>query len=72
MSNNTRRIVGILVRASDINGVDVCCMFNNIIARQALPKYLSSDNDPLFRFYRWQANLRILDITEIKSVHIVR
>jgi putative transposase len=68
MDQFTRRIVGISVRAADINGVDVCCMFNNIIARQALPKYLSSDNNPLFRFYRWQANLRILDITEIKSV----
>jgi hypothetical protein len=54
--------------AMGINGIDVCCMFNNIIARQALPKYLNSDNNPLFRFYRWQANLRILDITEIKSV----
>ena len=32
------------------------------------PRYLSSDNDPLFRFHRWQANLRILDVTEIKSV----
>lgn len=31
-------------------------------------KILSSDNDPLFVFHRWQANLRILDIEEIKSV----
>jgi putative transposase len=38
------------------------------MTRQALPKYLSSDNDPLFRFYKWQVNLRILDIVEIKSV----
>ncbi|MEA3275712.1 MAG: integrase core domain-containing protein, partial [Pseudomonadota bacterium] len=30
--------------------------------------HLSSDNDPLFRYHRWQANLRILDIQEIKSV----
>ena len=28
---------------------------------------LSSDNDPLFRFHRWKANLRVLDETEIKS-----
>ena len=33
-----------------------------------MPKYLSSDNDPLFQFHRWLANLRILEIEEIKSV----
>jgi putative transposase len=68
MDHFTRRIVGISVRAADINGVDVCCMFNRIMTRKTLPKYLSSDNDPLFLFHRWQANLRILNITEIKTV----
>ena len=37
----------------------------------ALPKYLSSDNDPLYRFHQWQANLRILEVTEIKSIPYV-
>ena len=32
---------------------------------------LSSDNDPLYRFHQWQANLRILEVTEIKSVPYV-
>ena len=32
------------------------------------PRYLSSDNDPLYEYHRWQANLRILEIDEIKSV----
>ena len=32
-----------------------------------MPKYLSSDNDPLFSYFQWQANLRILDVKEIKS-----
>ena len=36
-----------------------------------LPKYLSSDNDPLFEYHRWKANLRILDVEEIKSVPYV-
>jgi putative transposase len=36
-----------------------------------LPKYLSSDNDPLYRFHQWQANLRILEVTEIKSIPYV-
>lgn len=32
------------------------------------PTYLSSDHDPLYRFYLWKANLRILDVQEIKTV----
>jgi len=32
------------------------------------PKYLSSDNDPLFQYQQWQANLRILDVDELKSI----
>ena len=33
-----------------------------------MPKYLSSDRDPLYKFHQWQANLRILEVIEIKSV----
>jgi hypothetical protein len=29
---------------------------------------LSSDHDPLFEFHRWKANLRVLDVDEIKTV----
>jgi hypothetical protein len=43
-------------------------MFNRAIQVQTLPKYLSSDHDPLYRFHRWQANLRVLDVREIKTV----
>jgi putative transposase len=32
------------------------------------PKYLSTDHDPLFRFHRWLANLRVLEVEEIESV----
>ena len=38
---------------------------------RVVPKYLSSDHDPLYRFHQWQANLRILDVTEIKTVPYV-
>ncbi len=64
----TRRIIGFTVHAGDCCGVDYCCMFNKIISGKTLPKYLSSDNDPLYLFHRWHANLRILEIEEIKSV----
>jgi transposase InsO family protein len=42
-------------------------MFNLAISTQCTPRHLSSDNDPLFQHHRWQVNLRILDIQEIKS-----
>ena len=34
-------------------------------------KRLSTDHDPLFRFHRWRANLRILEIEELKSIPFV-
>jgi len=64
----TRRIIGFAVEAADIDGVSVCRMFNHAAAKHPPPRYLSSDNDPLFLYHRWRANLRVLDINEIKSV----
>ena len=46
-------------------------MFNHAISGSDPPRHLNTDNDPLFRFHRWKANLRILDVTEIKSVPYV-
>ena len=31
-----------------------------------MQKHLSTDNDPLLRYHRWKANLRILEIAPIK------
>ena len=64
----TRRIIGFGVERADIDGVAVCRMFNRAIAGQPLPKHISTDHDPLFRFHRWLANLRVLEIDEIKTV----
>ena len=64
----SRRFVGFPVERGDINAPIVCRMFNRASVKQGLPKYLSPDHDPLFRFHRWFANLRVLDIEEIKSV----
>jgi putative transposase len=66
-----RRIVEFGVEPAHIDGISVCRMFNQARRGQPLPKRLSSDHDPLFRFHRWRANLRILDIEEIKSVPFV-
>jgi putative transposase len=64
----TRRIIGFGVERVDPCGASICRMFNQIIAGKSLPRHLSSDHDPLFRFHRWLANLRILEVEEIKSV----
>jgi putative transposase len=64
----TRRIIGFGVERAYIDGVSVCRMFNQAVAGQPVPKHLSTDHDPLFRFHRWLANLRVLEIEEIKSV----
>jgi len=68
MDQFTRKIIGFSVHAGDLDGIAACVMFNKIISGKNPPKYLSTDNDPLFKFHRWQANLRILDIEEIKSI----
>ena len=64
----TRRIIGFGVERASIDGMSVCRMFNHAVAGQPLPKHVSTDHDPLFRFYRWRANLRVLEIEEVKSV----
>jgi len=71
MDQFTRRIIGFGVHAGDVHGVALCCMFNRAISRMGSPRYLSSDHDPLFRYHRWQANLRILDIQEVKTLPYV-
>ena len=69
MDQFTRTIVGFGVQAGALDGPAVCSMFNHAIAgARARPRHLSSDHDPLFEFHRWKANLRILDLTEIKTV----
>jgi transposase InsO family protein len=57
MDQFTRRIVGFAVHHGVVDGVVLCRMFNRAIRTQTLPKYLSSDHDPLYRFHPWEANL---------------
>jgi len=71
MDQFTRRIIGFGVHAGDVDGVALCCMFNKAISTMATPEHLSSDNDPLFQYHRWKANLRILEVDEIKTVPYV-
>ncbi len=71
MDQFSRRIIGFAVHAGVVDGPIVCRMFNSIIGRSLGPQYLSSDNDPLFQFRQWNANLRILEVMEVKTVPYV-
>jgi len=46
-------------------------MFNAAVRGQRVPQHLSTDHDPIFDAHRWRANLRILEIDEIKTVPYV-
>ncbi len=68
MDQFTRRIIGFRVQTGIVDGPSLCRMFNHAICGTGSPRYISSDNDPLFRFHRWKANLRVLEAIEVKSV----
>ncbi len=68
MDQFTRRIIGFGVQAGTVDGPSLCRMFNSAICGAGPPRYVSRDNDPLFRFHQWKANLRILEVTEVKTV----
>jgi transposase InsO family protein len=71
MDQFSRRIIGFAVHTGTLDGPTVCRMFISIVGSTKSPRYLSSDNDPLFMFHRWTANLRILEVTEVKTVPYV-
>ena len=51
-----------------ITAADLCRMFNYAIHAQGVPRHLSTDHDPLFEAHQWNANLRVLEIDELKTV----
>jgi putative transposase len=68
MDQYTRRIIGFGVHAGNVDGQALCRMFFDATSGQGWPTRISSDNDPLFQYHRWKANLRVLEIEEIKSI----
>jgi transposase InsO family protein len=68
MDQFTRRLVGVGVHRGPVNSADLCRMFYAAIYGRGTPRHLSTDHDPLFEAHRWTANLRILEIDEIKTV----
>ena len=47
MDQYTRRIIGFGIQRGVVDGMTLCRMFKQAIRGAALPKYLSSDHDPL-------------------------
>ena len=68
MDQYTRRIIGFGVHVGNVDGPALCRMFNEATSGSGWPDRISSDNDPLFQYHRWKANLRVLEIEEIKSL----
>lgn len=68
MDQYSRRIIGFAVHVGNVDGPAVCRMFNEAASGQNWQGRISSDNDPLFQYHRWTANLRVLEIKEVKSL----
>jgi putative transposase len=69
MDQFTRKIIGFSVHRGNLNGGTICFMFNKVAAGKTWPKHLSTDNDPLFKYWLWQVNLEnYYHIEEIKTV----
>ena len=64
----TRRIVGFGIEAGSLTVSPYVACSARHRRPTRYPKRVSTDHDPLFRFHRWLANLRVLEIEEIKSV----
>ena len=71
MDQFTRRIIGFGVHRDIVDGVALRRILHRAIRGHSLPKYLSSDHYPLYRFHQWGANLRVLEVNEIKTVPYV-
>lgn len=65
------QIIGFAVLGRIPDGPAARQKFGRIVGRSAPSTHLRSDNYPLFAFHRWKANLRILEIAEIKTIPYV-
>ncbi|PCI13494.1 MAG: hypothetical protein COB71_05920 [Thiotrichales bacterium] len=60
MDQYSQGVIGFSVHTGAMDGPTLCCMSNRIKQGQGTPKYLSTDNDPLFRYHHWRRTLLIL------------
>jgi transposase InsO family protein len=64
----SRRVLGFGVHAGNVDGPALCRMLNAATSGHGWLERISSDDDPLFQYHRWKANLRVLEIEEVKSL----
>jgi putative transposase len=57
MDQYTRRIIGFGVLAGNVVGPALCRLLGEATSGQNWPTHISSDNDPLFQYHRWKANV---------------
>ncbi|MFK7824035.1 MAG: integrase core domain-containing protein, partial [Oligoflexales bacterium] len=65
----SREIIGFRSLSGSIQGAKVCSIFNSLVSeigRQ--PKYLSTDNDPVFNYHLWQIYIEMMNIEQVKSI----
>jgi hypothetical protein len=68
MDQFTHRIVRFGIHHGAVDGSALCRMFTQAVQQKPLPKHLRTDNDSLSRFHQLQANLQVLELTEVKTV----
>jgi len=59
MDQYSQGVIGFSVHTGAMDGPTLC-LSNRIKQGQGTPKYLSTDNDPLFRYHHWRRTLLIL------------
>jgi putative transposase len=68
MDQCPRRLIALSVHGGAVTAADLCRMFNAAIHAYGVPRHLSTDHDPVYDAHQWMANLRILEIAELKTV----
>ena len=68
MDQYSRRIIGFAVHRGDVGGEALCSTFRELVSNIPTPKYMSLDNDPLYRFDRWTPELQSMMINPIYSI----
>jgi putative transposase len=58
MDQYTRRVIGFGVHSGNVDGPALCRIFSEATSRQGWPTHISSDNNPLFQYYRWNKHCR--------------
>jgi len=66
MDQYSRRIKGFAVKAGTLSGMDIALMLLEITGK-TIPKFLSTDTDPLFEAAMWQFVIGGLEIETLKS-----